>query len=112
MVLASINVANHQRVPQGDIWARVVGLMSFRPQRTKHAMRNASVGDDHEFYLSKFKDRVDRTPSLELLTSSLEFLNQVGIKILCLLSKQQQLPNQPPTLPNQPPPQLYCVLFF
>ncbi|KAE8815722.1 Pleiotropic drug resistance protein 4 [Hordeum vulgare] len=48
--------------------------------------RIASVGDDHECFLSKFKDRVDRyAPQLELLTSSLESLSQVGIrKILCL----------------------------
>ncbi|KAI5008864.1 hypothetical protein ZWY2020_009912 [Hordeum vulgare] len=40
--------------------------------------RLASVGDDHECFLSKFKDRVDRyAPQLELLTSSLEFLSQV-----------------------------------
>ncbi|KAI5000273.1 hypothetical protein ZWY2020_004862 [Hordeum vulgare] len=41
--------------------------------------RIASVGDDHECFLSKFKDRVEQyaPPQLELLTSSLEFLSQV-----------------------------------
>ncbi|KAI5009802.1 hypothetical protein ZWY2020_011939 [Hordeum vulgare] len=63
------------------------GLKEVNADKLGAQQRIASVGDDHECFLSMFKDRVDRytPPQLELLTSSLEFLSQMGIrKILCL----------------------------